>query len=45
MPSLTAPRSSVNFTAYKVTTGQQNSRKTEKNEDATLNPEFIFLVA
>jgi hypothetical protein len=34
--------SNVNFNGYEVvTTGKQNSRKTEKNEEATLNPELI----
>jgi hypothetical protein len=46
MPLLKAQRSSVKFTGYEVvTTGKQNSRKTEKNEEATLNPELIFLMA
>jgi len=43
MPILTVKCSSVNFAGYEaVTTGKQNSRKTEKNEEATLNPELIF---
>jgi hypothetical protein len=46
MPLLPAQRSSVKFTGYEVvTSGQQNSRKTEKNEEATLKPELIFSMA
>jgi len=46
MPLLTAQRRSEKFTGYEVvTTGKQNSRKTEKNEEATLNPELIFSIA
>ena len=43
MPLLTAQSSSVKFTGYEVvTTGKQDSRNIEKNEEATLNAEIIF---
>lgn len=46
MPLLTAQSSSVKFTGYEgVTNGKENSRKNEKNEEATLNPELIFSMA
>ena len=46
MPLLSAKRSNVKFTDYEVvTTGKRNSRKTKKNEKATMNPELIFSMA